>query len=392
MSHYFTTGSLRTQVLYDVTADIWPGELVIVMGPSGSGKTTMLNLIGGLRRVMEGRLRLLGQDFPPGNDSTLRRLRGRIGFIFQHHHLLVSLTARQNVEMGVPPACSPREARQRADAMLRQVGLEGHEDANPKHLSGGQRQRVAVARALVRNPELLLADEPTASLDGQTGREIMELLRRLARQQGCAVLIVTHDSRILDMADRLMYLEDGRLSSFAPVTSAHAAHLLTALGPVAASGGMSALLLKMNDPEFLDMARTLAAESEQFLNVMDMGSTTSAREVVGQAMRALLERVCSRLHAGEARLWMDSSDNVHCLIGVPDRGGVAPPLLKEVMRGSAPVLHPHSLYVPIRDREHEISAVAEIRGEGLGDEAERVFRDYARPLGIMAQLYERLDK
>jgi len=128
------------------------------------------------------------------------------------------------------------------------------------------------------------------------------------------------------------------------------------------------------------------------LNVLEMGSMTSARDVVGQALRALLERVRLRLQAGEARLWMDSANQVHCLMGVPDRGGVAPSVLKEVMRGSVPVLTPKSLYVPIRDREHEISAVAEIHGEGLGDEAERVFRDYARPLGIMAQLYERLEK
>jgi energy-coupling factor transporter ATP-binding protein EcfA2 len=276
--------------------------------------------------------------------------------------------------------------------MLHQVGLDGHEDANPKHLSGGQRQRVAVARALVRNPELLLADEPTASLDGQTGREVMELLRRLARQQGCAVVIVTHDSRILDMADRLMYLEDGRLSSFAPATSAHAAHLLTALRPLAAARGIRDLLLKMDDPEFLDLSRTLAAESEQFLNVLEMGSTIEARDVVEQALHALLERACARLRARAALLWIDSADRVRCLAGVPDRGAEAPSLLKEVMRGSVPVITERALYLPVRDREHEISAVAEIRGEGLGEEAERTFRDYVRPLGIMAQLYERLEK
>jgi energy-coupling factor transporter ATP-binding protein EcfA2 len=220
----------------------------------------------------------------------------------------------------------------------------------------------------------------------------MELLRRLARQQGCAVVIVTHDSRIVAMADRLMYLEDGRLSSFAAVTSAHAAHLLTALRPVAAAGRMGELLLKMKDPEFLDLARTLTAECEQLLNVLEMGSATAARDVVGHAMRALLDRAGSRLRAAAALLWIDAAEEFRCVPGVPQKSPEAPSFLREVMHGRVPVMTDRALYIPLQNREHETFAVAEIRGDDLGEEAERTFRDYARPLGIMAQVYQQLER
>jgi putative ABC transport system ATP-binding protein len=389
VSHSFGDGGLRTQVLFDVSAEIWPGELVMVMGPSGSGKTTMLNLVGALRRVAEGSLSVLGTELRGASHAALQGLRKRIGFIFQQHHLLDSLTARQNVQMGVADAHPTREARRRAQAMLAEVGLAGRENAYPKQLSGGQRQRVAAARALVREPELLLADEPTASLDSQTGREIMELLRRLARRRGCAVLTVTHDARILDIADRLMYLEDGRLSSFASVTSPHAAHLFTALGPLVETGGTTQLMERTGEAEFLEMLRTLGAEAEQFLNALDLGPPQQARRVTGEVTSSVLRRVCSLLEARAARIWMDSGGVPRCLLGIPETSTGAPRLVLEALRSGKVQTAPGSLFVPLPNREYEIAAVAEIAAEG--GEAERACRDFARPLGLLAQLCARLE-
>lgn len=272
VNHHLGLGSLRRQILFDISAEISPGELVTVMGPSGSGKTTLLTLIGALRTVTDGSLRVLGVELRDAGPAQITGIRQRLGFVFQHHHLLESLTTCQNVEMGLGASGLPRkERRRRAVAMLEAVGLQDHVHAYPNQLSGGQCQRVAVSRALVRDPELVLADEPIASLDKQSGREIVELLRRLARERGCSVIMVTHDPRILDVADRLLYLEDGRLSSFSAITSAHSVHLLTALRPLAEGAQLTPFIAKMGQADFIDMMRSMGAESEQFLNVLDFG-------------------------------------------------------------------------------------------------------------------------
>src|ERR1035438_7566657 len=230
VSHFFGAGALRRQVLCDVTCDIWPGEIVMISGPSGSGKTTVLTLAGALRSVQQGSMKVFDQELRGASPEALVRIRQNIGFIFQSHNLLDCLTAWQNVQMSLGLGHASRaEARALSLAMLDAVGLGDRAGYYPNQLSGGQRQRVAVARALVRRPRIVLADEPTAALDKQSGRDVVELLRQLARQEGCAVLLVTHDNRILDVADRLMLLEDGRLGSFGAVMSPHAGHLLTAL-------------------------------------------------------------------------------------------------------------------------------------------------------------------
>lgn len=372
-----------------MSADIFPGELVMAMGPSGSGKTTLLNLIGGLRSATEGTLRVLDEELRSASQSALHRLRRRIGFIFQQHHLLNSLTVQQNVEMGVSGA-SPSAARGLAETILSEVGLKGLGRSHPKQLSGGQRQRVAIARALVRKPQLLLADEPTASLDSATGREVMELLRQLARRQGCAVMIVTHDNRILDMADRLMYLEDGRLSSFASVTSAHAAHALTALRPLALDGSMGAVLEKMNDAEFLDITRTLAAESEQFLNVLGLGDASDAAPVITQCARSVIERVSNRAGGREAIVWLRRNDGLQPLLTNTGTPPDPSPAALDAMRDGVTRVSNHSLFMPLQNTEYEYFAVAEIRGDALTNDAEHTLRDFNRPLGVIVQLCSRL--
>ena len=215
LSHAFGQGEMRRAVLQNISFSIEPGEVVLLTGPSGCGKTTLLTLIGALRTVQQGQVSVLGQSLDGAGRRLRQKVRRRIGMIFQGHNLLRCLTAEQNVQMGADllPDLSYRARRDEARQWLRAVGLEDHMAKVPHDLSGGQKQRVAIARALAANPRLLLADEPTAALDSRTGREVVELLRRLAREQSCAVLMVTHDPRIVDVADRLLQMEDGRLKN-----------------------------------------------------------------------------------------------------------------------------------------------------------------------------------
>jgi putative ABC transport system ATP-binding protein len=216
LNHYYGDGTLRQQVLFDVNAHVSPGEIVIFTGPSGSGKTTLLSLVGGLRTVQEGTLKVLDLELRSASRDCLVNLRRDVGFIFQAHNLLNSLTATQNVQMALAldRSLSRDQARQRSLEMLESVGLAPWANYYPQQLSGGQKQRVAIARALVRKPKIILADEPTAALDSVSGREIVDLLQQLARQQDCAILLVTHDNRILNIADRILTLVDGRLTSY----------------------------------------------------------------------------------------------------------------------------------------------------------------------------------
>ncbi len=204
---------IHEPALDDVSLNLKRGNILCLLGPSGCGKTTLLTLIGALRKVQEGDVEVFGEQLLGAARGQRQRLRRRIGMIFQGHNLLRCLTAEQNVQMGADllPNLGYRARRDQAREWLRSVGLENELEKLPHDLSGGQKQRVAIARALAAKPQLLLADEPTAALDSGTGREVVELLKRLAREQSCSVLMVTHDPRILDVADRLVRMEDGRL-------------------------------------------------------------------------------------------------------------------------------------------------------------------------------------
>ena len=210
----FGTGEVRKQVLFDNNLSIDPGEIVIMTGPSGSGKTTLLTLIGTLRTVQEGSLSVLGRELCGAAPRDLAALRRELGFIFQAHNLFESLTAFQNVRMAMELFDLPsKEMKSRAVEMLTRLGLGHRIHYKPQSLSGGQKQRVAIARGLVHRPRLVLADEPTAALDEKSGRDVVTLFQQLAREQGCTILMVTHDNRILDVADRIVNMVDGHIKS-----------------------------------------------------------------------------------------------------------------------------------------------------------------------------------
>ena len=215
LDHFFGQGQLRKQVLFDINLDIKAGEIILMTGPSGSGKTTLLTLVGGLRSAQSGSLQVLGKELCGATSTQLTLARRNNGYIFQAHNLHESLTALQNVKMGLElhEHISSEEVKKKSIEMLEIVGLGERINYYPENLSGGQKQRVAIARALVSHPKIVLADEPTAALDSKTGRDVVHLMQKLAKEQGCTILLVTHDNRILDVADRIIHMEDGRLAN-----------------------------------------------------------------------------------------------------------------------------------------------------------------------------------
>ncbi|MBC8122086.1 MAG: DevA family ABC transporter ATP-binding protein [Gemmatimonadaceae bacterium] len=223
LNHYFGQNQLRKQALFNINLEIQRGEIIIMTGPSGSGKTTILTLIGGLRSAQEGSLKVLGRELCGANEKQLIQTRRSIGFIFQAHNLLNSLTAQQNVQMAIDLQENSVE-EQAETKILTAVGLGDRLNYYPENLSGGQKQRVAIARALVTQPQIILADEPTAALDSKSGRDVVQLLQHLAKEQGCTILLVTHDNRILDIADHIIHMEDGKLGASDTVAGYVASH------------------------------------------------------------------------------------------------------------------------------------------------------------------------
>jgi putative ABC transport system ATP-binding protein len=215
VDYAYGAGETRSQVLFDNNLEIGCGELVILTGPSGSGKSTLLTLIGALRAVQEGTVRVLGRDLnglAPGAQAVLRK---NVGFIFQKHNLFSSLTAIENARMATALRPSaPAEMNRRVAEVFDRLGLADRLYHYPAELSGGQQQRVAIARALVNRPALVLADEPTASLDAKSGQAVMSLLREMATgPERATVLLVTHDQRVIDHADRVVNMVSGRIHS-----------------------------------------------------------------------------------------------------------------------------------------------------------------------------------
>src|SRR5712692_5903158 len=214
LSKIYREGATELRALQEVDLEVRAGELTLLMGPSGSGKTTLLSILGCILRASEGKLEVLGEEVSALPESELPRIRREgIGFVFQGFNLFPALTAAENVALALDVrGVRAGAAKKRGEELLAEVGLAQKARSFPADLSGGQKQRVAIARALAGDPPILLADEPTAALDSTSGRTVIELLQRLARVHGRAVVMVTHDPRVLPFGDRIIHLEDGRIA------------------------------------------------------------------------------------------------------------------------------------------------------------------------------------
>jgi putative ABC transport system ATP-binding protein len=210
----YVEGKNKIEVLHGVDFDVEQGETVMLMGPSGSGKTTLLSIMGCILRATSGSVQLAGREVTSLSERELPQVRLRhIGFVFQGFNLFPTLTVGENVELALDlKGIRGDKATQEARRLLEQVGLVTKYNAFPSDLSGGQKQRVAIARALAGLPGVILADEPTAALDSVSGRNVMEMMRALAREHGRGVVVVTHDSRVTGFADRIVHMEDGRIA------------------------------------------------------------------------------------------------------------------------------------------------------------------------------------
>ena len=306
LNHSFGKGALRKQILFDITTDIPQGEIVIVTGPSGSGKTTMLTLVGALRSTQEGSVRVLGQELCGAKPATLEKVRKQIGFIFQQHNLLGALTAIQNVELGarVSGKLSRSQLRKNAAQMLEAVGLGDRMNHLPEQLSGGQRQRVAIARALVGEPSMLLADEPTASLDKQSGREVVERMKFLAKEHGTTILLVTHDNRILDIADRIVHLEDGRLSTFTDSVIANNRHMMQMLADNRQKQPIEDVVENLDEPGFNQLLNEITEESQRFLQATALASDVAFKSMLARGLSAFTHKLSQLLNAERCSLFL----------------------------------------------------------------------------------------
>jgi putative ABC transport system ATP-binding protein len=420
LNHYFGRGALRRQVLFDVSTTIPAGEIIIVTGPSGSGKTTMLTLVGALRSAQEGSVRILGNELRGARPGALEEVRRRIGFIFQQHNLLGALTAVQNVELGLRVAGrhGRAELRRKSNEMLEAVGLAGHTHKRAEHLSGGQRQRVAIARALVGQPAMLLADEPTASLDRASGREVVERMQTLAREQGTTILLVTHDNRILDVADRILHLEDGRLSTFTDAVIANTRQMMHMLAQSNDKQHLEKLVAGMDEPAFRRTLEQLTQQAQQFIEATAMAGDEAYQSMLEQSLRVFTRRVGQLLDAERASLFLVDRDRQQLVLRVsedaPDGDPVRIPLASGIAGAAAAsgkavrVADAYSdprfnravdvqtgfrtrsvLCLPLHDREGRVFAVTQLlnRRDGMpfDDNDERRYGEFASSLSVLLE-------
>ena len=425
--HSFGQGALRKQILFDICAEIQAGEIIIMTGPSGSGKTTALTLVGALRSAQEGRLRVLDHELNGASAATLERVRKNIGYIFQSHNLLDALTATQNVQMSLllHGGRSRSEMRARAIEMLEAVGLAEHIDKCPNQLSGGQRQRVAIARALVSQPRIVLADEPTASLDKQSGRDVVDLMQTLARQQGVTVLLVTHDNRILDIADRILHLEDGRLVSFTDAVISNTQHMMSMLAQNQRKGDLVRQVRDMSTEEFAQLLRQVTNEAQEFLRVVEMSENVAFQSMLEQALEAFTYKIGQTLDADRTSLFLVDHEKQQLWMKIAQQAGGEPVDIRipintgiagrVAMSGETlnvpdayqePAFNPEVdkqtgyrtrsiLCAPIKDQTGRVFAVAQLLNKG-GDgrpfppEDEKRFSEFMSPIGIILESWWRM--
>jgi putative ABC transport system ATP-binding protein len=421
VNHYFGEGALKKQILFDINNDIRAGEIVIVTGPSGSGKTTLLTLIGALRTVQDGSVKILGEEMRGAAARTVGRVRTNIGYIFQAHNLLSSLTATQNVQMALylHPELSRKEVLQRSIEMLEAVGLGQRLDHYPAQMSGGQKQRVAIARALAARPRIILADEPTASLDKQSGRDAVNLMHDLAKQQGVTVLLVTHDNRILDVADRIIHLEDGRLSSFTTAVAKNTQHMMDMLAQHNRKGELARHVQGMSDTEFAATLEEATAECQQFLRVVEMSQTEAFESMLESILESFTLKIGEILDADRVSLFLVDRTRGELFsqvakgeggrpieIRIPLGSGIAgrvastgtamnipdayaEPLFNRTVDRNTGYTTRTILCVPITNRRGEVFAVAQVLNKAGGGpfdaQDEKRFNEFATSLGVVLE-------
>jgi putative ABC transport system ATP-binding protein len=425
LNHSFGRGTLRKQILFDVSTEIPEGEIVIVTGPSGSGKTTMLTLVGALRSAQEGSVRILGEELCGADAASLERARRRIGFIFQQHNLLGALTAVENVELGarVTRRHTRSEARARAIEMLHAVGLGEHLYHKGEQLSGGQRQRVAIARALVAEPAILLADEPTASLDKQSGRDVVDRLKALAKEKGTTILLVTHDNRILDVADRIVHLEDGRLSTLTDAVIANNQLMMRTLAENKQKQPLAEIVNQLDEKGFRNLLEQLSDESQRFLEATALANDEAFQSMLEQGLFAFTRKLGQLLNAERASLFLVEDATRTLLLrvaedvpeGVPVRipigTGIAGAVAESgyAIRVEDAYADPRFnqdvdlrsgfrtrtvLCLPLKDRTGAVFAVAQLlnRKDGLPFDAEdeRKFSRFIASIGVLLENLESL--
>jgi putative ABC transport system ATP-binding protein len=427
VNHSYGSGSLKKQILFDVTADIAEGEIVIVTGPSGGGKTTLLTLVGALRAAQDGSLTVLGQELRGARKAALEAVRKQIGFIFQSHNLIEALSVLQNVEMALLIHARERRRaiRDRARAMLESVGLGDQLHKHPSRLSGGQRQRVAVARALVTAPRIVLADEPTAALDKQSGREVIDLMRGLARDAGTTIMLVTHDNRILDVADRILHLEDGRLQTFTDAVIANNRHMMQLLAEDQRKTTVD-FVEDLAPAEFTALLQSVTNESRRFLESTGLATDQAFRSMLDRALRAFTRKLGTILDAERAslflvdherqELWLTvarEADDEITELRVPMATGIAGHAARtgETVRiddaYQDPRFNPEMdrrtgfrtrsiLCVPLRDAQGNVFAVSQLlnRGDGkpFNADDERRFTEFLQPIGVMLETWWRMTR
>jgi putative ABC transport system ATP-binding protein len=318
LCHSFGKGALRKQILFDITTEIPEGEIVIVTGPSGSGKTTLLTIVSALRTVQEGSVQVLGEELKGAKPSVLERVRRNIGFIFQQHNLLSALTAVQNVELGLCVSDRYKGAalRKRAEDFLEIVGLGERIHYKPEKLSGGQRQRVAIARALASDPSMLMADEPTASLDKQSGREVVDRMKVMAKEHGTTILLVTHDNRILDIADRIVYLEDGRLSTFTDAVIDNSQKMMRVMHDVpehAPTGAVS------GDLDFQYTLVDISLQAQRLMALEGKVNELAYRAILAEGLHGFKQRLGDALGVESTLLLVADAEGTGLLPFPPDQ-------------------------------------------------------------------------
>jgi len=427
LNHYYGQGALRKQILFDIDVDVLGGEILILTGPSGSGKTTLLTLSGALRSIDEGSLKVLGNELNGASRDQLVRIRRNIGFIFQAHNLINALTACQNVQMALQleGSYSRAEARRTAVKMLEAVGLKDRVDYHVSQLSGGQKQRVAIARALVRNPKIILADEPTAALDRTSGREVVEILQKLANEQGCAILLVTHDNRILDVASRILTLEDGRIASFTSGIAANAGYLLGAFAQLHRKGDLLTYVHDLSDKQFIEIAERVTVEFEQLLQTLHLGNADAVRALLDELLDGFAFRIKKHLNADRVTLYLVDSEQrtLHSKV-VREDGGSIPieipitmGIAGHVARTGTTLNVPDAydvpffdreidknsgyrtrsvLCMPIKDSKQRVFAVVQLLnkkdGGAFTEDDEKRFNEFANSLSLLVESWTRLQR